>query len=318
MSKLTYEQFEEVVKKDFVKYLPEEYKKFPIEIQSIKKVNQAKSAIIFNGMQEEIMKGNTPLAIFPVIYLEDMYSCYEEYGNLEEMFKHFAAFFKETSLADEIDFSDPKNHIILQLVNTEWNQEMLENIPHRQFMDLSIVYRWVLDAHGNKSAIVTTSLAESLKMDENDLYETALLNTMQFSMPCVNSMSDVIRELGGMDMGDADMCEISELVPMYVISNEEKQWGAASLVYDELLYKLATKMECDLFILPSSIHECIAIPAIGDILALRSMVYEVNQTQVSKEERLSDQVYYYDRENRKLSIAVPSESEEISESCYAS
>ena len=55
----------------------------------------------------------------------------------------------------------------------------------------------------------------------------------------------------------------------------------------------------DFFILPSSIHECIILPADSgmDSQQLETMVCEVNETQVEKEERLSNSVYRYTLEN---------------------
>ena len=49
-----------------------------------------------------------------------------------------------------------------------------------------------------------------------------------------------------------------------------------------------------LYILPSSIHEVLAI-AMGDPDELRQLVCEVNDTQVVPQERLSYNVYKYER-----------------------
>jgi hypothetical protein len=52
----------------------------------------------------------------------------------------------------------------------------------------------------------------------------------------------------------------------------------------------------NLYILPSSIHECILIPDNGKMnkAALKEMVKGVNDSQVSADEVLSNEVYYYD------------------------
>ena len=57
------------------------------------------------------------------------------------------------------------------------------------------------------------------------------------------------------------------------------------------------------YILPSSIHEIIAVPASGgfEIAMLYSMVKEVNSTAVSEEDFLSDIVYFYD--GNKITVA---------------
>lgn len=67
---------------------------------------------------------------------------------------------------------------------------------------------------------------------------------------------------------------------------------------------LEQKLGAPLFILPSSVHELIAIPdkGISDVNELRNMVREVNETQVEAEEILSNQVYRYSK--GKYAIAV--------------
>ena len=64
------------------------------------------------------------------------------------------------------------------------------------------------------------------------------------------------------------------------------------------------RLGSDLYILPSTIHELLAVPSdIGDPQELRMMVAAVNENDVPKEELLSDNVYYYDRTTGKVRIA---------------
>ena len=61
-----------------------------------------------------------------------------------------------------------------------------------------------------------------------------------------------------------------------------------------------------LTILPSSIHECLIINAEDepkDIDELREMVKEVNETVVSDQDILSNNVYIYNRITDKITIA---------------
>ena len=64
-------------------------------------------------------------------------------------------------------------------------------------------------------------------------------------------------------------------------------------------------MDCDLFILPSSIHEVILVPARTGICKreLDQMVKEVNQEAVDPEEILSDHAYYYHRKEDQIRMA---------------
>ena len=57
--------------------------------------------------------------------------------------------------------------------------------------------------------------------------------------------------------------------------------------------------------MPSSIHEVIAVSTdLGNPNELAAMVAEINMDQVSLQERLSNQVYHYDKDLRVLSMAT--------------
>ena len=89
---------------------------------------------------------------------------------------------------------------------------------------------------------------------------------------------------------------------MYVLGNRKKLFGAAVILYDGVLEKLAEMLGSSFFLLPSSIHEMIAVPDNGAPKAeeLGEMVCEINATQVDPEDVLTDSVYYFSRKNRKL------------------
>ena len=92
---------------------------------------------------------------------------------------------------------------------------------------------------------------------------------------------------------------------MYVITNESKLYGAASILYEEPLHELAEKVGSDLYILPSSVHEVIAVSAdFSSPDELAEMVYEINMDQDDLSDRLSNQVYHYDKEARTLRLAT--------------
>ena len=80
---------------------------------------------------------------------------------------------------------------------------------------------------------------------------------------------------------------------------------AASMLYENELHELAESLESDLYILPSSVHEVIAVSSdMGSPEMLAQMVVEVNMQEVSLDERLSNQVYHYDKDLRKLTLAT--------------
>ena len=107
------------------------------------------------------------------------------------------------------------------------------------------------------------------------------------------------------EIADMMIAEMPEDQQMYVISNDKGINGAVSMLYEDGLHDLAEKLGSDLFILPSSVHEVIAISAnMGDPNELAAMVTEINMGQVALDERLSNQVYHYDKELRKVTLAT--------------
>ena len=92
---------------------------------------------------------------------------------------------------------------------------------------------------------------------------------------------------------------------MCVLTNHVMYYGAAGILRTDLLEKLAQLKETDLYILPSSVHEVILLPALDcwDVDELRQMVKSVNAGSVDKMDWLSDEVYYYRRESGEVVIA---------------
>ena len=190
--------------------------------------------------------------------------------------------------------------------------EMLANMPHREFKDLSVIYRMVvkIDGEGIASTPVHNGLADTLGFTEEQMFKLAAENTKRLLPPVVKSMNDVMREIfmkDGMPPEIADMM-LGEMPPeqqMYVISNNKGINGAVSMLYEDGLHDLAEKLGSDLYIMPSSIHEVIAVSTdMGNPNELAAMVAEINMDQVALDERLSNQVYHYDKDLRKVTLAT--------------
>jgi len=142
------------------------------------------------------------------------------------------------------------------------------------------------------------------------LFKAAVENTRRLLPPTIKSMNDVIREMfvsDGMppEMVDQMIGEMPADRTMWIISNDRGINGAGSMLYEDNLHKLAMDLETDLYLLPSSVHECIAVSVnMGDPYELAEMVSEINMGQVALEERLSNQVYHYDKDARRLTLAT--------------
>ncbi len=93
-------------------------------------------------------------------------------------------------------------------------------------------------------------------------------------------------------------------MPLLVLTNKRKCFGASCILYRGLLEKFSERLGQGFYILPSSIHEVILLPEnyVKHPDRLMKMVSEVNETQLALEDVLTDSVYYYERKTGRISV----------------
>lgn len=307
---MDYTMFKELVQDKFMDYMPEKYRDGKLTINKVTKINGTKDGL---NIYREGAKGS------PTIYIDDMYEKFKQNGDLEQTFREAAGFY--VKVLTEIPpipinlLSEKANDkIYMILVNTESNKDMLKDVPHREVNDTSVVYRIMVsdDEKEIGSALITNRIAEEMGMNEEQLFKVAAENTPRLFPPVIKPMSQVIfgmlTENGGMPKDVAEQV-VDEMKGgkemMWIITNNKGISGAVNMIFEKNLYELSKGMGEDLYILPSSIHEVIAVPAsMGNPEKLAELVLQVNTTAVDVSERLSNQVYHYDRDARKLSMAT--------------
>ncbi|MBP3234953.1 MAG: hypothetical protein J6M65_11100 [Eubacterium sp.] len=316
---MNYEMFKGIVEAELSNFLAEEYKLMKVVIKPVNKVNVRKDAVfLFDEKAEKEFN------VSPAIYLDDMFRNYEQCESLPTVMTAISEKIKEgiveaPNIIDQFDLENSKDKIIWQLINTDQNKELLAECPHRDINDLSVIYRIVVSEKDDMvaSCIVNNNVAEVLGLSEQELFEIAADNTQRLYPVEIIGMNQMMRNLfkeDGMpdEIADAMIEEMSESEAMYVISNSRHVDGAVSMLYVDKLDELAEKIGDDLYILPSSLHEVLAVPAsIGDPKTLADMVYQINMAQVSLEDRLSNQVYHYDRTAKSLTPATTAPVESI-------
>ena len=167
-----------------------------------------------------------------------------------------------------------------------------------------------MDEKGIASTVISDDLAKELGMGEEQLFRAAAENTRRILPPVVKSMNEAIMDMLMADGMPKELAEqrTGEQEPeqtMWVITNERGIDGAASMLYEDKLHKLAERVESDLYILPSSVHEVIAVSVdMGEPETLARMVAEINMDHVELGERLSNQVYHYDKDLRRITLAT--------------
>lgn len=256
----------------------------------------------------------------PTIYLEDFYEMYCAGVCMKDIANNIIAIYKKQkgkvnlALDDFMDFEKIKNKIMFKLINYERNQNGLQSMPHKRFLDLAIVFYvlWEESSEHSMTSVVRDSQLELWNIDVDALYNIAYENTMSKLSVEISSMRDIVysiyKEMKGKGKLDSKMeCDIldemsEQTYPMYIITNNRKLLGAISILYDSVLKYFYEKFGGEYYILPSSIHEVIVIPKIEmTIDEIKKMVIEINENELDYLEILSDNVYSYD--GKKISVA---------------
>jgi hypothetical protein len=309
---MDYTLFKELVNDKFMEYMPEEFKHGELRINKVNRINGTKDGL---NIYLDGAKGA------PTIYVDDMYKSFKDSGSLEDAFQEAADLY--TMALRELPpipvssvTEGAQDKIYMVLINTESNKDILNNAPHREVNDTSVIYRIMVsdDERGPASTLITNDIAKVIGMSEEELFKIAVENTPKLFPPVVMPLSSmvtgILSEEGGMPENVADQAAErlrgeSEL--MWIISNNRGVSGAVNMLFEKNLNELSKELGDDLYILPSSIHEVIAIPASLAVPEdLAEMVHQVNSEVVDESERLSNQVYHYDRAERKLSMATDS------------
>lgn len=300
---MNYEMFKEMLQMKIKEYMPEEIKHWEIEFRKVEKVNHIRDGITFINPDED-------KNVAPTIYVDDLYARYEHYGNFYEAVAPIIQTVKELDnegkkIWESADLTNVKNRIVGQLINTNQNKEMLETMPHREFADLSLVYRWIVGGTEEKpfaaTSVINDVLAYKMGLNENELFQCAMQNMKEQYPTVIRPMRDVMAELLGAENRDLLEEEMEDSM-MYVVTNKAKCFGAVGMLDEEQLHKFASELDSNIYLLPSSIHELIAIRTEGfSVQQLTEMVYDINMTQVDMEERLSNEIYHYDKDKREVS-----------------
>ena len=99
-----------------------------------------------------------------------------------------------------------------------------------------------------------------------------------------------------MGLSDEEMEEMGMVSgeQMYILTNKQKLNGASALLDSKMMEAIYERIG-EFYILPSSTHEVIVCSFSNrmDVEDLRTMVKEVNDTQVAPEDLLSYSVYSY-------------------------
>ena len=193
-----------------------------------------------------------------------------------------------------------------RLINTERNAEFLKDVPHREFFDLSLVYYVEIPHPGRQEAgsiLVQDGHMQLWEVTEQELYNQTMKNMEGTDRASILNIADILADMPGFLSGNLPGVG----VPMYILTNQRRWNGAVQMLNKKALEDVGVLFAADYYILPSSIHETILVPAweqTGTARDLAQIVQEVNHTEVLPEEILSSHVYRYCVDSGQVYIAA--------------
>ena len=289
---MDYKKYKESLKDKVQEQLGENVSVYYTEI--VKNNNVKKEALVLQTKGEKTR---------PIIYIDSLLKTYACTGNIEESKNTVLEIYKRRDdvLADWNGFGweQVKPYVRIRLVRMEGNEEYLKDRPYKKVLDLAIIFVVLLnEKEGEIAAQVSWTQTETWGIDTEELYRTAMDNLRK-------------EEFSITDMTSLFPAELVEVMPMgidvYIFSTKNRIQGARAMLRVGMLKKFADEKRCNLFILPSSVHEVLLVCDEKGICVagLKAMVSTVNSDPdaIEVEEVLSDSVYYYDRGKGRVRIA---------------
>ncbi len=107
--------------------------------------------------------------------------------------------------------------------------------------------------------------------------------------------------------------------PLYILTNRDKLLGAVYMVLPDILKMTADRLQSDLYVIPSSVHECLILPDDGSYRTeeLNRMVRDINRSLLREDEVLSEHVYRVDAAAETITACTDAEGEMMTASFAA-
>lgn len=186
---------------------------------------------------------------------------------------------------DVYDWEKAKNWVFTRLLPKDVPVE--EGVVQEDFLDLKLVYALRIHDDGRWYFIdIQRELLDSWQVDMCELKDRAdayIMDNEKFYMDCLRNVLGIIGPNAGMRM-----C---------IIHNETYSHGASVITCGKKMKQCADALESELYVLPCSQHEVIAVPVSDyhyETDCLREIISSVNPY-LGEDEFLSDTLYYCDR-----------------------
>ena len=278
-----------------------------------------------NGVNHDsfvFRRQNEPIA--PSIPAACFYEAYQKGSSVNEIVREIRSCYEAGKPGREVDLSfltdagALRRNTVCRLINHEYNKELLEQVPHRIFLNLAVVYYYILEDPeiGNGSILLRSDQLGMLGISAQELDLCARRNTRKRCPVSFGTLKSVMDEmLGKTEPAEGEKGEEKTIlwdgegknrqeVPLYILTNKERFYGAYWMSDPDVQRMIAERIGGAYYVLPSSVHECMIVPEYiaWDCASLAEMVAEINRECVPKEEVLADSIYYYSEKDKNLTL----------------
>ena len=240
-------------------------------------------------------------SVSPTIYVEPYYKAFNTGMKMETIVANIFNIYEDAKTVKSVDtgflheWDKVKEMVIFKMVNRDLNQGMLESVPHKDVLDLAMVFMVELSQIGGVF-VINKTLFDLWEISIDQLEEVAIENTVKKYPYVLKSLSDMLADMVKEDIPDNGW---------YVLSNENFEYGAAVLFYPDTLKQIADKWDSDLYIIPDCVHQVLICSddVIGENVAeCRETLVRMNEEELASDEVLSGNIYKYDRAEDQLGI----------------
>ena len=266
--------------------LPEAYADAQVRVRSVRKLGSSHTGL-------SVMKEGQNGA--PEIDLDEFYKLYKGGVSADDIISYMARMavmeMPEVSGSLLEDYNEVRKHLFIRLSSLKRNRDMTEKIPHRVIDDMLLTYHVLTGQRGRDmwSAMLDNRMLLGYGISEEQLYKDALENSSLLFPARMERMDSMLQSR-----------EDDDAPGMMVLTNKANSFGAAAVLYPGVLESAAEGLGGDIYIIPSSIHEMILMPAamVPDVVRLEMTHRFLNMTEVDEKDRLSDHIYHYDDRRR--------------------
>lgn len=313
---MKFDEFITYVKNSIKFYLPEEFQSATVELNDTQKLNEQYTALL-------VMKEGETVA--PTMNLNHFYGEYQQHGSIGEVLRRMAELITveppEMAISTMLlNYEEAKKKLFFRVSAVKGNEGLLATCPHTKIDDLAITYHVEVENRNNRdlgSMLVTDTVLEHYGITKEQLHQDAMENSPRIHEAMFGEMNSPLLNINSLEKvteyqghEDGRGGSLGMVIPMYVLTNEQLIYGAAALFYPGVMDQIAEKIKDNFYVLPSSVHEQLIVPAayVDDSRYLDDMVEDVNYSMVDPHERLTDHAYHYDAKDKVFERATAYEA----------